>query len=61
MSADGEGGQHQVGCDLDPFDCSTPAGITAFLDHLAGIKDQPRLLRSVPSRWPGGGDWPGRP
>ncbi|MGW3765519.1 hypothetical protein [Streptomyces sp. NPDC005131] len=32
--------------DLDPFDYSTPAGITAFLDHLAGIEDQLRLLRS---------------
>jgi len=26
--------------DLDPFDYTTPAGITAFLDHLAGIEDQ---------------------
>ena len=32
--------------DLDPFDYSTPAGITAFLQHLAGIEDQLRLLRS---------------
>ncbi|MCM2424243.1 AAA family ATPase [Streptomyces sp. RKAG293] len=32
--------------DLDPFDYSTPAGITAFLDHLAGIEDQLRLFRS---------------
>jgi hypothetical protein len=32
--------------DLDPFDYSTPAGITAFLEHLAGIEDQLRLLRS---------------
>ncbi|WP_431782417.1 hypothetical protein [Streptomyces chumphonensis] len=31
---------------LDPFDYSTPAGINAFLDHLAGIEDQLRLLRS---------------
>jgi AAA domain-containing protein len=31
---------------LDPFDYSTPAGITAFLEHLAGIEDQLRLLRS---------------
>jgi len=31
--------------DLDPFDYSTPAGITAFLQHLAGIEDQLRLLR----------------
>ena len=32
--------------DLDPFDYSTPAGITAFLEHLAGIEDQLRLLQS---------------
>jgi hypothetical protein len=32
--------------DLDPFYYSTPAGITAFLEHLAGIEDQLRLLRS---------------
>ena len=32
--------------DLDPFDYATPAGITAFLQHLAGIEDQLRLLRS---------------
>ena len=32
--------------DLEPFDYSTPAGITAFLEHLAGIEDQLRLLRS---------------
>ena len=32
--------------DLDPFDYATPAGITAFLEHLAGIEDQLRLLRS---------------
>ncbi len=32
--------------DLDPFDYTTPAGITAFLEHLAGIEDQLRLLRS---------------
>ena len=31
---------------LDPFDYATPAGITAFLEHLAGIEDQLRLLRS---------------
>jgi AAA domain len=31
--------------DLDPFDYTTPAGITAFLEHLAGIEDQLRLLR----------------
>ncbi|MFF8196444.1 AAA family ATPase [Streptomyces bobili] len=34
--------------DLDPFDYSTTAGINAFLDHLAGIEDQLRLLRSFP-------------
>jgi hypothetical protein len=33
--------------DLDPFDYFTPAGITAFLEHLAGIEDQLRLLRSA--------------
>lgn len=32
--------------DLDPFDYSTPAGITAFLEHLAGIEDQLRLFGS---------------
>ena len=32
--------------DLDPFDYTTPDGITAFLQHLAGIEDQLRLLRS---------------
>jgi AAA domain len=32
--------------DLDPFDYSTTAGITAFLEHLAGIEDQLRLFRS---------------
>ncbi|MCX5239026.1 AAA family ATPase [Streptomyces prunicolor] len=32
--------------DLDPFDYTTPAGITAFLDHLAGIEDQLRLFNS---------------
>jgi hypothetical protein len=32
--------------DLDPFGYSTPAGIAAFLQHLAGIEDQLRLLRS---------------
>ena len=32
---------------LDPFDYSTPAGITAFLEHLAGIEDQLRLLRAT--------------
>ena len=34
--------------DLDPFDYTTPAGITAFLEHLAGIEDQLRLLRAEP-------------
>jgi hypothetical protein len=33
--------------DLGPFDYSTPAGITAFIGHLAGIEDQLRLLRSA--------------
>jgi AAA domain len=33
--------------DLDPFDYATPAGITAFLEHLAGIEDQLRLLRAT--------------
>ncbi|MEV8104583.1 hypothetical protein AB0Q97_20015, partial [Streptomyces sp. NPDC088135] len=53
----GRGGRHSTAAatqtgrrfdmvDLDPFDYSTPAGITAFLDHLAGIEDQLRLLRS---------------
>jgi hypothetical protein len=32
--------------DLDPFEYSTTAGITAFLEHLAGIEDQLRLFRS---------------
>jgi hypothetical protein len=32
--------------DLNPFDYSTPAGMSAFLEHLAGIEDQLRLLRS---------------
>ena len=32
--------------DLDPFDYATAAGIAAFLDHLAGIEEQIRLLRS---------------
>jgi hypothetical protein len=31
--------------DPGPFDYTTPAGITAFLEHLAGIEDQLRLLR----------------
>jgi hypothetical protein len=33
--------------DLDPFDYTTPSGITAFLEHLAGVEEQLRLLRSV--------------
>jgi hypothetical protein len=33
--------------DLGPFNYSTPAGITAFIEHLAGIEDQLRLLRSA--------------
>jgi hypothetical protein len=33
--------------DLDPFGYSTPAGISAFLEHLAGIEDQLRLLRAT--------------
>jgi hypothetical protein len=33
--------------DLDPFDYTTPAGISAFLEHLAGIEDQLRLLRAA--------------
>jgi hypothetical protein len=32
--------------DLDPFDYSTAEGMSAFLEHLAGIEDQLRLLRS---------------
>ncbi|MFG2960893.1 AAA family ATPase [Streptomyces sp. NPDC048291] len=32
--------------DLDPFGYTTPAGISAFLDHLAGIEEQLRLFRS---------------
>jgi hypothetical protein len=41
--------------DLDPFDYSTPAGITAFLEHLAGIEDQLRLLRSADGMLTAGG------
>jgi hypothetical protein len=33
--------------DLDPFDYATTAGIAAFLEHLAGIEEQTRLLRSA--------------
>jgi hypothetical protein len=32
--------------DLDPFDYSAPDGMTAFIEHLAGIEEQLRLLRS---------------
>ena len=32
--------------DLDPFDYATAEGMSAFLEHLAGIEDQLRLLRS---------------
>jgi hypothetical protein len=32
--------------DLGPFGYSTPAAMTAFIGHLAGIEDQLRLLRS---------------
>ncbi|MEU2247428.1 AAA family ATPase [Streptomyces sp. NPDC019224] len=35
--------------DLDPFDYDTTDGITAFLDHLAGIEDRLRLFHA----WPG--------
>jgi hypothetical protein len=41
--------------DLDPFDYITPAGITAFLEHLAGIEDQLRLLRSSDGMLTSGG------
>jgi hypothetical protein len=33
--------------DLGPFDYSTPAGMAAFIEHLAGIEDQLRLMRAV--------------
>ncbi|HEV2345150.1 MAG TPA: AAA family ATPase [Actinocrinis sp.] len=33
--------------ELDPFEYSTPSGIAAFLEHLAGIEDQLRLLRQI--------------
>jgi len=33
--------------DLGPFDYSAPAGITAFIEHLAGIEDQLRLQRAA--------------
>lgn len=32
--------------ELDPFEYVTPSGITAFVDHLAGIEDQLRLLEA---------------
>jgi AAA domain len=32
--------------DLGPFDYTTADGMTAFIEHLAGIEDQLRLLRS---------------
>jgi hypothetical protein len=35
--------------DLDPFDYDTPEGMTAFIEHLAGIEDRLRLFRA----WPG--------
>jgi hypothetical protein len=41
--------------DLDPFDYTTRAGITAFLEHLAGIEDQLRLLRSFDGMLTSGG------
>ncbi|GAA4985569.1 hypothetical protein HD597_004162 [Nonomuraea thailandensis] len=41
--------------DLDPFDYSTPAGINAFIEHLAGIEDQLRLLRGFDGMLTGGG------
>jgi AAA domain len=34
--------------DLDPFDYATTEGMNAFLEHLAGIEDQLRLLRAEP-------------
>jgi AAA domain len=34
--------------DLDPFDYTTTEGMNAFLEHLAGIEDQLRLLRAEP-------------
>jgi AAA domain len=34
--------------DLDPFDYTTPEGMNAFLEHLAGIEDQLRLLKAQP-------------
>ncbi|WP_406187417.1 AAA family ATPase [Streptomyces sp. NBC_01006] len=32
--------------DLDPFDYDTAEGMTAFIDHLAGLEDRLRLLRA---------------
>lgn len=34
--------------DLDPFNYTSDAGISAFMAHLSGIEDQLRLLRSTP-------------
>ncbi len=34
--------------DLDPFDYTAPEGMNAFLEHLAGIEDQLRLLKAHP-------------
>jgi hypothetical protein len=49
-AAHGDGRATQTGrrfdlVDLGPFDYSAPAGMTAFIEHLAGIEDQLRLLR----------------
>jgi len=41
--------------DLDPFDYSTTEGINAFLEHLAGIEDQLRLLRGFDGMLTSGG------
>lgn len=40
--------------DLDPFDYFTAPGITAFIEHLAGIEDQLRLLRATDGMLTGG-------
>ncbi|MFD4018493.1 AAA family ATPase [Streptomyces sindenensis] len=39
---------------LDPFAYTTPGQIRAFVDHLAGIEDQLRLLRAQPGMLTGG-------
>ncbi|MFJ8856315.1 hypothetical protein [Streptomyces sp. NPDC102437] len=39
---------------LDPFAYTTPGQIRAFVDHLAGIEDQLRLLRAHPGMLTGG-------